>query len=69
MARYEHLPIYKQALDVAVAYRDDAQGCASVARGHDCRDAGGRVTQEQLPRMPVATEGGRAMQEQLPGAW
>ena len=36
---------------------DDAQGSASVARGHDCRDAGGRVTQEQLPRMPIATAG------------
>jgi len=32
MARYEHLPIYKQALDVAVAYRDDAQGCALPIR-------------------------------------
>ena len=26
--------------------------CAYFARGHDCMDAGGRVTQERLPRSP-----------------
>jgi hypothetical protein len=35
--------------------KDDVRGCTNVARGHDCMDAGGRATQEQLPRTSVAT--------------
>jgi len=39
-----------------------------MPRAHDCRDAGGRATQEQLPRdaHDCRDAGGRATQEQLP---
>jgi len=37
------------AILVILAKREDPEGGT-----HDCRDAGGRATQEQLPRMPGA---------------
>ena len=39
-----------------------------MPRAHDCRDAGGRAMQEQLPRNAhdCRDAGGRATQEQLP---
>ncbi len=41
--------------------RDDAHGCASVTRGHECMDARVRATQGAVAEEPEVTAGARVM--------